>query len=165
MSLLPCDGRGTRVTPFGPTLRATEPNELHHFDFLAMMEGEGGLKYVLVLKVSMSWCVELVACDPATAEQTDTSLLDWLKRFGVGPVGVRQRHILREHGDRTPPEGGRRAAAHHDCVRTVGKRHSRNRELRGFEARQDQTERASPAPEGLAARHTCRPGGAGRETR
>ncbi|KAE8877505.1 hypothetical protein PF003_g38398 [Phytophthora fragariae] len=68
---------------FGETLVATKPNELLHFDYLTMVEGEGGLKYVLVLKDGMSGYVELVACLQATADTAYRALIDWFKRFGV----------------------------------------------------------------------------------
>ncbi|KAE9082318.1 hypothetical protein PF005_g27402 [Phytophthora fragariae] len=55
--------------PYGETLVATKPNEVLHFDFLTMIEGERGLKYVLVLKDGMSGFVELVACVSATSDQ------------------------------------------------------------------------------------------------
>ncbi|KAE9283339.1 hypothetical protein PF008_g27431 [Phytophthora fragariae] len=48
-----------------------------------MVEGEGGLKYVLVLKDGMSGYVELVACLQATADTAYRALIDWFKRFGV----------------------------------------------------------------------------------
>ncbi|GMF29378.1 unnamed protein product [Phytophthora fragariaefolia] len=32
--------------PFGETLKATKPNEVLHFDYLTMVEGEGGIKFV-----------------------------------------------------------------------------------------------------------------------
>lgn len=69
--------------PFGETLRATKPSELLHFDFLTMMEGEGGVKYVLVLKDGMSGFVELIACAHASSDQTYQALVDWFKRYGV----------------------------------------------------------------------------------
>ncbi|KAE9282551.1 hypothetical protein PR003_g27380 [Phytophthora rubi] len=69
--------------PFGETLVATKPNELLHFDYLTMVEGEGGLKYVLVLKDGMSGYVELVARLQATADTAYRALIDWFKRFGV----------------------------------------------------------------------------------
>ncbi|KAE8913634.1 hypothetical protein PF005_g23252 [Phytophthora fragariae] len=69
--------------PHGETLVATKPNELLHFDFLSMLEGEDGSKYVFVLKDGMSGYVELVPCIDATNDQTYASLLDWFKRFGV----------------------------------------------------------------------------------
>ncbi|KAE9333825.1 hypothetical protein PR003_g13836 [Phytophthora rubi] len=69
--------------PHGETLVATKPNELLHFDFLSMLEGEDGSKYVFVLKDGMSGYVELVPCIDAASDQTYASLLDWFKRFGV----------------------------------------------------------------------------------
>ncbi|KAE8881240.1 hypothetical protein PF005_g26844 [Phytophthora fragariae] len=48
-----------------------------------MVEGEGGLKYVLVLKDGMSGYVELVACLQATVDTAYRALIDWFKRFGV----------------------------------------------------------------------------------
>jgi len=60
-------GRVSRT--FGETLRATKPNELMHFDFLTMVKGEGGMKYVLVLKDGMCGFVELMPCIHATADQ------------------------------------------------------------------------------------------------
>ncbi|GMF50897.1 unnamed protein product [Phytophthora fragariaefolia] len=48
-----------------------------------MIEGERGIKYVLVLKDGMSGFVELVAFVSATSGQAYQSLLDWFKRFGV----------------------------------------------------------------------------------
>ncbi|KAE9344158.1 hypothetical protein PF008_g9348 [Phytophthora fragariae] len=79
--MVTANGRVPR--PYGETLVATKPNEVLHFDFLTMIEGERGLKYVLVLKDGMSGFVELVACVSATSDQAYQSLLDWFKRFGV----------------------------------------------------------------------------------
>uniref|UniRef100_H3GD34 Chromo domain-containing protein n=1 Tax=Phytophthora ramorum TaxID=164328 RepID=H3GD34_PHYRM len=64
-------------------LHYAEPNELLHFDFLTMVEGDGDAKYVLVLKDDMSGYVELIACAPAGADQAYHGLMDWFKRFGV----------------------------------------------------------------------------------
>ncbi|KAE8980660.1 hypothetical protein PR001_g23652 [Phytophthora rubi] len=69
--------------PFGETLVATKPNEILHFDYLSMVEGDGGVKYVLVLKDGMSGYVELVVCLQATADTAYQALIDWFKRFGV----------------------------------------------------------------------------------
>ncbi|KAE9051957.1 hypothetical protein PR001_g948 [Phytophthora rubi] len=69
--------------PFGETLVATKPNKILHFDYLSMVEGDGGVKYVLVLKDGMSGYVELVACLQATADTAYQALIDWFKRFGV----------------------------------------------------------------------------------
>lgn len=55
--------------PLGETLRAAKQNKLLHFDFLTMAEGEGGVKYVLVLKDNMSGFVELVSCVQATSDE------------------------------------------------------------------------------------------------
>lgn len=54
--------------PFGETLRDTKPDELLPFDFLTVLEGEDGAKYVLGLKDGTSGDVELVACVKATAD-------------------------------------------------------------------------------------------------
>ncbi|KAJ0392975.1 hypothetical protein P43SY_009109 [Pythium insidiosum] len=75
--------KGTIPRPLGETLRATKPNEVLHFDFLTMVTGVGGVKYILVLKDGMSGFVELVACVHATADAASQGLLDWFKRFGV----------------------------------------------------------------------------------
>lgn len=40
--------------PFGATLKATKPNEVLHFDYLTMVEGESSVKYILVLKDGMA---------------------------------------------------------------------------------------------------------------
>ncbi|GMF57839.1 unnamed protein product [Phytophthora fragariaefolia] len=69
--------------PYGETLKATKPNELLHFDFLTMFEGDGDAKYILELKDDMSGYVELIACAHAGADQTYHGLMDWFKRFGV----------------------------------------------------------------------------------
>ncbi|GMF46735.1 unnamed protein product [Phytophthora fragariaefolia] len=69
--------------PHGETLVATKPNELLRFDFLSMLEGEDGSKYVFVLKDGMSGYVEHVPCIDATSDQAYASLLDWFKRFRV----------------------------------------------------------------------------------
>ncbi|KAE8955170.1 hypothetical protein PR001_g32213 [Phytophthora rubi] len=72
--------------PHGETLVATKPNELLHFDFLSMLKGEDGSKYVFVLKGGMSGYVELVSCIDATSDQAYASRLDWFKR--CPPMGV-----------------------------------------------------------------------------
>ncbi|GMF23132.1 unnamed protein product [Phytophthora fragariaefolia] len=54
--------------PFGETLKATKPNEVLHFDYLTMVEGEGGNKYILVLEDGMSGYVELIACLQANSD-------------------------------------------------------------------------------------------------
>ncbi|GMF43082.1 unnamed protein product [Phytophthora fragariaefolia] len=69
--------------PFGETLVATKPNKLLRFDYHTMVEGEGGLKYVLVLKDGMSGYVELVACWQETTDIPYRALIDWFKRLGV----------------------------------------------------------------------------------
>ncbi|GMF41581.1 unnamed protein product [Phytophthora fragariaefolia] len=74
---------GKMPRPHGEMLVATKPNELLHFDFLSMLEGEDGSKYVFVLKDGMSGYVELVPCIDATSDQAYARLLDWFKRFGV----------------------------------------------------------------------------------
>ncbi|GMG17483.1 unnamed protein product [Phytophthora fragariaefolia] len=75
--------RGRIPRPFGETLVATKPNEILHFDYLSMVEGDGGVKYVLVLKDGMSGYVELVACLQVTSDTAYQALIDWFKRFGV----------------------------------------------------------------------------------
>ncbi|KAE9213171.1 hypothetical protein PF004_g15421 [Phytophthora fragariae] len=72
--------------PHGETLVATKPNELLYFDFLSMLEGEDGSKYVFVLKGGMSGFVELVSCIDATSDQAYASRLDWFRR--CPPMGV-----------------------------------------------------------------------------
>jgi hypothetical protein len=92
-------GRVSRT--FGETLRATKPNELLHFDFLTMVKGEGGMKYVLVLKDGMCGFVELMPCIHATADQVYQGLMDWFKRSGivlqwVSDQGAHFRNLLVE---------------------------------------------------------------------
>lgn len=85
---------GSRVLrPFGETLRATKPNELHRFDFLSIVEGNGGAKYVLDLKDGMSEFVELVGRKQASSEQVYQVLISWFMRFGVA------RHWVSDEGD------------------------------------------------------------------
>uniref|UniRef100_H3H3G8 Integrase catalytic domain-containing protein n=1 Tax=Phytophthora ramorum TaxID=164328 RepID=H3H3G8_PHYRM len=80
---------GDRIPrPFGETLKATKPNELLHFDYLTMIEGDNGMKYVLVLKDGMSGFVELISFADATADNAYQGLIDWFKRFGVEPQWV-----------------------------------------------------------------------------
>jgi transposase InsO family protein len=75
---------GDRVVPrpYGPTLHATRPNEILHFDYLSLPESTTGEQYALVLKDDMSGFVELIACPRATAEETCTGLIDWFNRYG-----------------------------------------------------------------------------------
>ncbi|KAE8993203.1 hypothetical protein PR003_g21024 [Phytophthora rubi] len=48
-----------------------------------MVEGEGGVKYILVLKDGMSGYVELIACLQANSDNAYHGLQNWFKRFGV----------------------------------------------------------------------------------
>ncbi|KAE8907370.1 hypothetical protein PF005_g7673 [Phytophthora fragariae] len=73
---------GRILRPFGETLKATKPNKVH-FDYLTMVEDEGGVKYILVLKDGMSGYVELIACLQANSDNAYHGLQDWFKRFGV----------------------------------------------------------------------------------
>ena len=68
--------------PCGETLRATKPNEIHHFDFLSMRKGLHGF-YVLVLKDGMSGFCEFVPTTMANTAVTFHALLEWFKRYGV----------------------------------------------------------------------------------
>ncbi|KAJ8564243.1 hypothetical protein ON010_g7105 [Phytophthora cinnamomi] len=47
---------------FEETLTATRPNELLHFDYLSMVEGVGGVKYILALKDGAHFRNEVVEC-------------------------------------------------------------------------------------------------------
>ncbi|KAE8999859.1 hypothetical protein PR001_g18944 [Phytophthora rubi] len=76
-------GNSREPRPFGPTLRATQPNEVLHFDFLSLPASSTGLHYVLVLKDGMSGYTELVGCPAATADEALSALVDWFKRFGI----------------------------------------------------------------------------------
>ncbi|KAJ8524224.1 hypothetical protein ON010_g16894 [Phytophthora cinnamomi] len=76
-------GNSREPRPFGPTLRATQPNEVLHFDFLSLPASSTGLQYVLVLKDGMSGYTELVECPVATADEALSALVDWFKRFGI----------------------------------------------------------------------------------
>lgn len=68
-------------------LRDSEGNEAKQapciFDYLAMVEGEGSLKYVVVLKDDMCGYVGLIVCTQATADYVYQELMDWFKRFSV----------------------------------------------------------------------------------
>jgi hypothetical protein len=61
---------------FGETLTATKPNEVLQFDYMTMIEGEGGAKYILVLKEGMSGYVELIACIQANSDNAYHELQD-----------------------------------------------------------------------------------------
>lgn len=68
--------------PLGSAVHGTKPNEAIHFDFLSLHESEHGYKYVLVMKVDFSGCIELVPSAAADAATVSTALMDWFKRFG-----------------------------------------------------------------------------------
>jgi hypothetical protein len=74
--------------PYGPTLRATKPNTILHFDYLQLPESEEQDKYVLVLKDGMSGYCELVPLAEATARTTADALEQWFMRYGVVKVWV-----------------------------------------------------------------------------
>lgn len=69
-----CERQGTKT----PRRNAggTQPNKLLHFDFLMMLQGTDGAKYVLVLKDGMSGFVELIPCPAATSAEASKDLLD-----------------------------------------------------------------------------------------
>lgn len=74
---------GERVPrPFGPADHGTKPNEVLHFDFLALPASSSGSRSMFVVKDDMSGYVGLVECVAATASEAAAALIDWAKRFG-----------------------------------------------------------------------------------
>jgi hypothetical protein len=67
----------------GEAKHADHPNELIHWDYLHMGEGESGEVYILVIKDDASKFVWLLPCEAADAETTFVCLLDWFPTFGV----------------------------------------------------------------------------------
>ena len=70
---------GGRVIPrpLGEQIKAEKPNEVLHFDFLYMGEGEGGFEYLLVIKDAFFQMVELIPSAAATARVCADALLMW----------------------------------------------------------------------------------------
>nr|CCA21802.1 AlNc14C134G7048 [Albugo laibachii Nc14] len=78
--------------PFGESLQhATRPNELIHFDYLAMPASEDNYRYILILKDDMSGYVELILCSTASADNVQRALLEWFKRPGIVKTWVSDR--------------------------------------------------------------------------
>ncbi|OWZ15123.1 hypothetical protein PHMEG_00011292 [Phytophthora megakarya] len=70
------------VKPYGPALHATKPNEVLHFDYLALPEDEDThSKYVLVIKDDFSGFVELIPCTAADSSTCAHGLLQWFQRL------------------------------------------------------------------------------------
>ena len=70
------------------TLHASKPNEILHFDYLYMSEGEQNWKYILILKDDFSsfvWLVKTRTCDTDSAVQ---ALKDWITTFGAPKTWV-----------------------------------------------------------------------------
>ena len=75
---------GLRVPrPLGHALHATKPNELLHFDFLFMDEGDDKNSYCLILKDDASSFVWLEPCEAANSEAAASTLLKWFSLFGT----------------------------------------------------------------------------------
>lgn len=79
--------------PHGETLYAPKPNELLHFDLLTMVEGESGVKYVLVLKDGMGGFVKLVASVHVMSDEVYQSLMYWFKCFSIVHQWVSDRGV------------------------------------------------------------------------
>ena len=65
------------------TLHASKPNEILHFDYLYMSEGEHNWKYILILKDDFRtfvWLVKTRTCDTGSAVE---ALKDWITKFGA----------------------------------------------------------------------------------
>ena len=70
------------------TLHASRPNEILHFDYLYMSEGEQNWKYILILKDDFSsfvWLVKTRSCDTDSAA---SALKDWISSFGAPTTWV-----------------------------------------------------------------------------
>ncbi|KAE9030307.1 hypothetical protein PF010_g2382 [Phytophthora fragariae] len=93
----------------GETQVATKPNQLLHVDFLSMLEGKDGSKYVFFMKDGMRGYVELVPCIDATSDQAYASLLDWLKDSELSAYGC----LTKAHTLRTPRLQSALGAHHH----------------------------------------------------
>lgn len=81
-------GGKTIPRPLGETITATRPNQILHLDYLYIGEGEGNVKYILVLKDGLSHFCELVAAEAPVGAIAGTVLFDWFKRFGSPQVMV-----------------------------------------------------------------------------
>ena len=96
--------RGGKVVPrpWLDTPRATERNQILHFDYMEVRKPEAltadKLKYVLVLMDGFSRFVELVPTASATAAATADALLAWFGRYGVVRQWVSDQgtHFLNE---------------------------------------------------------------------
>ena len=74
--------------PLGHALHASRPNEIIHFDFCYIMQGEQDQAYVLVIKDDFSGYVWLLPAKNADSSTTADGLLTWFSSFGVVPQWV-----------------------------------------------------------------------------
>ena len=74
--------------PQSHTLHASKPNEILHFDYLYMGEGEDGYKYILILKDDFSnyiWLFLTRTCDTCSAVKALTA---WNAAFGLAKIWI-----------------------------------------------------------------------------
>ena len=81
------DGPTKIPRPFGKTVRADQPNQVLHFDFMKL-GGSGGKTYLLVLKDNFSQYIRLYPCDAADSMNAVQSLLDWIACYGAPEILV-----------------------------------------------------------------------------
>ena len=74
--------------PLSTTLHATKPNEIIHFDYLFLGEGEDDKKYVLVVKDDLSGYCWLEPTTSADSEHTAEVLARWNRVFTTPKVWV-----------------------------------------------------------------------------
>ncbi len=80
---------GKEPRPFGPTTRATKPNEVIHFDFLSLpQDTTTKWRYVLVIKDNMSGYVELHGYEQCGAREAVDGLISWFSRYGIVPLWI-----------------------------------------------------------------------------
>ena len=73
-----------RTTLLGSQMHASKPNEIIHYDYLKIRDGE----YILVIKDDLSHFVELVLCNSPDHFHVVDALLDWSSRYGMPLIHI-----------------------------------------------------------------------------
>lgn len=74
--------------PMSHTLHADKPNEIIHFDYLFIGEGENDFKYILIIKDDFSNYVWLIPTKKCDGESAAKDITDWIAAFGAPSLWV-----------------------------------------------------------------------------
>ncbi len=114
--------------PYAPTLHATHPNQVLHFDYLYMGQGQDGKLYTLVLKDDLSGYVWLRAAAAADADNAAREIASWIRTFSAMDHWVSDRVSHFRRGNRSSGEIAPHSAHFHSGLLAVGERHCRDSE-------------------------------------